>query len=229
MRGFGPACSSRAVCFVCARARAAVGWGWRCATPRGPLFFCALGTLRRCSSSIGRAVSHCARGPGALGGAQPWWCPPNSARPMLHADEGANGCCCAACSQQEVRPASNCSRLRGARRSSSELCSLPLHFRCQDYPPLPRSCPPPLRAPPSFTWISRSNPPSRRLVAASMGTAAVRLAGLGADCPRANDNALARHTHARSPAASLRGSDESQTKREQSPRRVTREREKTKT
>ena len=131
--------------------------------------------------------------------------------------------------EQEVRPASNCSRLRGARRSSSELCSLPLHFRCQDYPPLSRSCPPPLRAPPSFTWISRSNPPSRRLVAASMGTAAVRLAGLGAECPPANDNALARHTHARSPAASLRGSDESQTKREQSPRRVTREREKTKT
>lgn len=28
MRGFGPACSPRAVCFVCARARAAVGWGW---------------------------------------------------------------------------------------------------------------------------------------------------------------------------------------------------------
>ena len=99
MRGFGPACSSRAVCFVCARARAAVGWGWRCATPRGPLLFCALGTLRRCSSSIGRAVSHCARGPGALGGAQPWWCPPNSARPMLHADACANGCCCAACSR----------------------------------------------------------------------------------------------------------------------------------
>jgi hypothetical protein len=28
VRGFGPACSPRAVCFVCARARAAVGWGW---------------------------------------------------------------------------------------------------------------------------------------------------------------------------------------------------------
>ena len=30
------------LCFVCARARAAVsavGWGWRCATPRGPLIF----------------------------------------------------------------------------------------------------------------------------------------------------------------------------------------------
>ena len=66
--------------------------------------FCTLGTLRRCSFSIGRTVSHCARGPRALGGAQPWWCPPNSARPMLHADEGANGCCCAACSRARGAP-----------------------------------------------------------------------------------------------------------------------------
>ena len=68
------------------------------------IIVCALGTLRRCSSGIGRPVSHCARGPGALGGAQPWWCPPNSARPMLHADACANGCCCAACSRARGAP-----------------------------------------------------------------------------------------------------------------------------